>query len=263
MNLATLIEELVPSGWPTMILVSARVIGVMIMAPMWSMPVLPANTRVAAAVLLTLSLLPAAPTADVPDAVLSIPIPLAIEFLIGMSIGLATSVFIHGVALASEIVSVQMGLSIAGALAPSVGVTGPGLGAVQGIMAVAIYFIFGGHLMLIQGLADSLHIVPPGVGTLSEFGMRRVVEVGGTAFVTAVKIAGPLMVAMTLANAVLALLNRAVPQINAMMVAFPITIGLGFVVFVAALPFIMSAMREWVLAIPQDVRHVTDGFAIQ
>ena len=62
MSLATLMEELVPSGWPTMILVSARVIGVMIMAPMWSMPVLPANTRVAAAVLLTLSLLPAAAT---------------------------------------------------------------------------------------------------------------------------------------------------------------------------------------------------------
>lgn len=262
MNLAALIEELVPTGWPALVLVSARVIGVMIAAPVWSMMVIPARTRVAAALVITIALLPSAPIVPVPDEVLALPAPVAVELLLGIAIGLTASLFLHGAALAGEIVSVQMGLSIAAALAPSTGITGPGLGTLQGIMGLAIYVVLGGHLMLINGMADSLHVIPPGSAMAMTAGFRNVVAVAGSTFVTAVRVAAPLMVAMMLANAVLAMLNRAVPQINTLMVAFPITIGLGFIVFSASLPFLLSVMNEWVFGIPADVEGVVGGFAV-
>ena len=46
------------------------------------------------------------------------------------------------------------------------------------------------------------------------------------------------------------------------MVAFPITIGLGFIVFSASLPFLLSVMNEWVFGIPADVEGVVGGFAV-
>lgn len=262
MSFVDLIEVLVPTGWPAMILVSARVIGVMITAPMWSMPVLPANTRVAAALVITVALLPSAPMVAVPEEVMQIPGPVALELLLGIGIGVTASLFLHGAAIAGEIVSVQMGLSIAGALAPATGVSGPGIGAVQGIMALAIYFVLGGHLILIRGMAESLQVVPPGSAMAFGPGMQNILAMAASTFSTAVRVAAPLMVAMMLANAVLAMLNRAVPQINTLMVAFPVTIGLGFIVFSAALPYLISVFSEWVFGLPSEVGRAVDGFAI-
>lgn len=262
MSLIGLINELVPTGWPALVLVSARVIGVMVTAPMWSMQVLPANTRVAAAIVLTIALLPSAPVVPVPEEVLALPGPVAVELLLGIAIGLTASLFLHGAAIAGEIVSVQMGLSIAGALAPSTGVSGPGIGALQSIMAIAMYFVLGGHLMLIRGMAESLQVIPPGGGVAFGSGMQNIVDMAASTFVTAARVAAPLMVAMMLANAVLAMLSRAVPQINTLMVAFPITIGLGFIIFSASLPFLVRIMHEWVFGLPADVERAISGFAV-
>ena len=45
------------------------------------------------------------------------------------------------------------------------------------------------------------------------------------------------------------------------MLAFPITIGIGLVVFGAALPFLGSILVEWVESIPAMLEGMTDVFA--
>jgi len=47
-----------------------------------------------------------------------------------------------------------------------------------------------------------------------------------------------------------------VPQINTMMVSFPITIALGLVMFGAALPFVASTIQGWMQALPGGVDSV-------
>lgn len=253
MNFTTLIDSLAPTGWATMALVTTRVIGVMMLAPMWSMSSMPRQVRVALALAVSFALLPFAPQAAVPDDIWALPMLVGVELLIGIVIGLTAALFLYAVAVAGEVVSVQMGLAIATALAPGLEFASPGVGSLKNLMALALYFTLGGHLLLIGGIAESLHVVPPG-GAIDTVNLGLgMTEVAGTVFVTAVKIAAPLLAAMMLANGILAILSKAVPQINTLMVAFPVTIGLGFIVLGASLPFLNVLIEGWVFSLPDDI----------
>lgn len=252
-----------PGRWPVFALVSARVSGLMLMAPLWSMPGLPKTVRAAVVVLLTLLLMPLVPDARVPEAALALPLPLAGELMIGLLIGLTAAVIVYGVTLGGEVISLQMGLSLGHALAPTPEVEVSSVGQLQSVLALLIYASVGGHLMLIRGLADSLAVLPPGVLPSFEGAGRSAAMLFGTLFSTAVRAAAPVMVALLLANVAIAILGRAVPQLNAMMVSFPITIGLGLLVLGLALPAIGGAVVGWVQGLPRDVTSVLQTLPVR
>lgn len=244
-------DLLAPDRWPIFVLITARVVGVMMVAPLWSMSAIPRNVRVGLALVLSAALMPigSAAATDV-FRVGYLPLQMGAELLLGMVIGLAASLFVHGVAIAGEIVSVQMGLAIAAALAPGVGFSGPGVGTIKNLLVLGTYLTFGGHLILIGGMAESVRVIPPGVPLALGSGAPGLTALIGTVFVSAVKVAAPLMAAMMLANTVMGILSKAVPQINTLMVAFPITIWLGLVVLLATLPVLAGVARNWVLGLP-------------
>ena len=98
--------------------------------------------------------------------------------------------------------------------------------------------------------------------------MKRTLRVPGLAFVLALILIAceplaynPTPVALVITNLALGILGKAVPQLNVLMLAFPITIGLGLLMFGAALPFLGSLFSEWVEAIPLALDTVIDGFA--
>ena len=66
------------------------------------------------------------------------------------------------------------------------------------------------------------------------------------------------MVALLLTKLALAILGRAVPQLNAMMVSFPITIGVGLVMFGLSLPVVSNVIARWVQELPAS----TDGLLL-
>ena len=74
-------------------------------------------------------------------------------------------------------------------------------------------------------------------------GGRAVASLAGTVFAVAVRAAAPIIAALLLANLGLAILSKAVPQLNAMAVGFPITIGLGLVVLGAVAAVHRSVRR--------------------
>ncbi|HRX19697.1 MAG TPA: flagellar biosynthetic protein FliR, partial [Gemmatimonadales bacterium] len=69
---------------------------------------------------------------------------------------------------------------------------------------------------------------------------------GGTVFSVAVRVAAPVMVALLVTNLALAVLNRAVPQLNTMMVAVPITVGVGLIGLGATLALVGGEVTRWV-----------------
>ena len=50
-------------------------------------------------------------------------------------------------------------------------------------------------------------------------------------FLIALKIAAPIMIALFLSNLCLGIVARTIPQVNILMVGFPINIGLGLIIF--------------------------------
>ena len=62
----------------------------------------------------------------------------------------------------------------------------------------------------------------------------------GTLIVSAIQIALPVFGALVLTDLALALVNRTVPQMNALVVGFPVKIGVGLIVLGASMPMLVS-----------------------
>lgn len=255
-----LIQALRPASWPAFVLISTRLGGLMLAAPLWSMTALPRPARAAITVLLAILLLPGAPRVTLPDQWLDLPLPLAMEFIVGLAIGLTAAVVVQGAALAGEVISLQMSLSLGPALLPTPDMQVSGVGQIQSALALLIYVSVGGHTMLLQGLADSLRTLPPGMPMSLQGGATGATMLAGTLFSSALRAAAPVMVALLLANLALAILSRAVPHLNAMMVSFPIVIALGLVTLGASLSVVAPVIERWMHGIPGQVQEVLQSF---
>jgi flagellar biosynthetic protein FliR len=254
-------EVLTPEQWPTFVFITARLIGLGMTAPLWLMPTFPHSARAAIIAVLAIVLLPGAPKTAIPEQALEVPLPLAMELVIGISIGLTAAVIIQGAAYAGDVLSLQTGLSLGAALSGG-DVPGAGLGQLKSLTALLIYVTMGGHLTLLRGLSDSLQVVPPGLPLNVVDGGLSAAATVGMVFTSAVRVAAPAMVALLLTNLALAILSRAVPQLNVIMVSFPITIGLGLVMIGASLPIFGAAISGWVSNLPAAVSAVISGFAL-
>src|SRR5512140_1780815 len=247
---------LAPGSWPGFACVLTRVTGLTMVAPLWSMNGVPRRIRVAVAIVLTLALLPAVPRPALPEALPVLPLTMAGELLIGLLIGLTAAVFVHGVALAGEVVATQMGLSMAPALNPMSDDLVPGIGQLKTLLAVMIYIALDGHLAMIRGLAESFRVLPPGVGFSLDAAPALAARFLGTVYSTALRAAAPAMVALFLVNLAVAITGRAVPQFPAMMVIFPITITAGFIMIILALPAISLTLARWMAEVPGRILEV-------
>lgn len=256
----SLAEALQPAHWPTFVLVSARIIGLMLVAPLWSLSNVPKTVRAALIVVITMCILPSVTAVKLPDEFLALPIPLVTELLIGVAIGLVAAVFHNGIAMAGEVAALQMGLNLGESLAPVAEGSVTGVGELQSMFAMVIYVTIGGHLTLLAGLGRSFELIPPGGMVDFASGSATLIALMGTVFSTAVRAAAPIMAALLLANFAMAILSRAVPQLNAMAVAFPITIGIGLLVLGGSLTFVGAYINGWTGGLGGQVDGVLRAF---
>ena len=54
----------------------------------------------------------------------------------------------------------------------------------------------------------------------------------------------PILVALLVTNLALAILSRAAPQLNLIVIGFPLTITLGFVALMVALPYLSVPLQQ-------------------
>ena len=230
-------------------------------APIWSMRTVPGSIRGAFAVVLALVLLPTVATTPAPHQMVVLPLAMGTELLFGVAIGLTAGVMVHSVRLAAAVVSIQMGLSMLATLLPTAVDAVPGMGQLKSLTMLAIYAAFGGHLMLLTGLGSSLQAVPPGAGVDIVAGGAAMVALVGTLFSAAARVAAPIIVILLLANIAIGVVGKAVPQLNVLMVAFPVTIALGLIAYGMSIPYVATLLIRWVEDLPNAVVTMIEAFA--
>jgi len=255
-----LFEVLAPGRWPALVLVTARMGGLMLVAPLWSMSTMPRMLRAALTVVLAVALLPHTPLVPDPERVVDIPLPLVLEFVVGIAVGLTAAVLVQGATMAGEVLALQMSLSLGPALLPAPEAQVSGVGQLKTFLAILVYLGTGGHLTLIAGLAESLRVLPPGASWGGGDGATSATGMLGTLFTTALETAAPVMVALLVTTVALAILGRAVPQLNTMLVSFPVTIGVGLVMIGASLEIVAAVLGGRMQGLPGTIHAVLDGF---
>ena len=121
----------------------------------------------------------------------------------------------------------------------------PILGQFLGLFVTVLILASGGHVVILAALSRSLEMLPAGAPLDLEGGIKSVIDLGATLLWLGVRMAAPVIAAMMIANTTLGVLARTVPQLNVLMVAFPVQIGIGLFMLGATLPVITKSFVGW------------------
>lgn len=144
------------------------------------------------------------------------------EAVLGLALGAAITILLSGMQLAGQILSQMSGLSLAEVVNPTFDTQVPLFSQLLEMLALAIFFLLGGHRHVINALLGSFAWMPPGAGHLPEHLPDVLSTIAGHSFETGIRASAPVMVALLLAILIVALISRTLPQLNA------IAIGLNF-----------------------------------
>jgi len=220
-------------------LVLARVSPLFVLAPLFSSRMVPARVRGIIAVALAIGLSPVVGRGDtLPLDVLSIGELLGKEVLVGAAFAFALGALFAAVTVAGGFIDTMIGFSYGGLVDPLNGNQSAVLSTAYGMIGVLVFIAIGGDTWVIQGLARTYDVVG-----LTEYpSLARMVGGAGTAFVSifgsAIQIAGPVILALTLTDAAFGVVSRVVPQLNVFQVGFPAKVVVGLLLVGATMPFV-------------------------
>lgn len=214
-------------------LAMVRLLGLFLVAPFFSHPLLPMRIRVALAFAATWATAELWGATPLPPLEIGPAVGAVIhEVLVGATLGFATGLVFSGFALLGEFASIQGGLGAATVLDPSSGASSVVLTSMMQIFAVLLFLAVDGHHQLLQALALSFQQLPlGGVGeTLGAEAFGAVAALGSLIFEVAVRLAAPITAVMLLSNVAVGMLGRAIPQLNLMALHLPAHVGVTLLI---------------------------------
>jgi flagellar biosynthetic protein FliR len=220
---------------------------------------IPVLWKIGASIILTGVLTPVVSTPDfLPEDPVSVGLCIASEAMLGFSMALGVKILLSAVQLAGQFLGFQMGFNMASVLDPQTGVQSSVISQFLYLLTVLFFFSVDGHHLFIRGVVASFNAVPPNRFQVSPNLCAVLVKASGTMFLIALKLASPVMIALFLSNLCLGIVARTVPQVNILMIGFPLNIGLGLIIFGVTLtvlsPFLADVVKrigELLFRVPQ------------
>ncbi|NQU08221.1 MAG: flagellar biosynthetic protein FliR [Candidatus Abyssubacteria bacterium] len=221
------------------LLIFMRVGAMLFVAPVFGGGMVPTQTKVLFSLMLALILLPMAqlppdflPLEIVPLAWLAIN-----ETLVGLVMGVSLVFIFAAIQYAGQIIDFQMGFAIVNLIDPTQDVQIPIMGFFHFLIAILIFLAMDAHHWIIRALVDSFGIVPLMTAGFSGLVIGGIAKAFGDLFVVAMRIAAPTIAVLMLYNASLGIIAKTVPQINLLIVGFPVRIALGLIVVGLSMTF--------------------------
>ncbi|MBW1980215.1 MAG: flagellar biosynthetic protein FliR [Deltaproteobacteria bacterium] len=153
------------------------------------------------------------------------------ETLLGVVLALSVRIILAGFQIAGQFIGFQMGYSIVNVIDPQSGSQSSILAQFSYILAILIFLLINGHHLLLQAVIRSFELIPPGGFVLQAGIYAKLVKLSSIMFQVAVRISAPVMIALLLTTVALGLICKTVPQINILIVGFPLNIGIGLLIF--------------------------------
>jgi flagellar biosynthetic protein FliR len=227
------------------ILVLARISPLFVLAPVFSSRMIPARARGVAAVGLAVGMAPVA-VADhkVPTDAFALAELAAKEMLIGLAFAFAVAIVFNALSIAGSFLDTLVGFSMGSLIDPITGTQSPVLSQIYSLVGVMIFIAIGGDGWMIRGLAETYDLVPllsfPSLGSLVGGANAAFVNI----FVSALQIAAPVLIAVTITDAAFGIVSRVSPQMNVFAVGMPAKIIVALIILGASMPFVAGYMTD-------------------
>ncbi len=243
------------------LLVFFRITGVMLSAPLFSNRSFPVSVRMWFAVVLAMLMFPLVWGRTVEgglesllDSEVAATLVVMSELAIGWTIGWIASVMVFAMQLAGHVLGQEIGFSIGEVFDP----VSEGQSAITTqlffTLALVLFVVLDGPDLIVHAVNRSFVVMPPG-GVIASIGLAPassifdagllVKDAGSDFFTNGVTLALPGMVGLMLATAAMAILARAVPEMNVFILGFTIRILLGLFTTWLVLPFIADVFAGY------------------
>ena len=220
----------------TLLLVLARLGGMLAVCPVFSHPTFPAKLRYFLAVAMALAVTGrlSAPAA-VGASTSGLLVALGGELLIGVAIGWTAGLVFVGVELGAYHIAAQMGLSL-GEMFNPLSPSAPGIiRQFFGLLSIVVFLGIGGHRLVISALMKTFTAAPLASMAPNTSVPEVMIAVLSVSFVLALKVAAPVLVTLLLASAAMGMLQRSCPQFHILSMTLPLRAILTLVVMAGAL----------------------------
>jgi flagellar biosynthetic protein FliR len=147
------------------------------------------------------------------------------EFSLGFLLGLGVTILMSGLQLAGQIIDRQIGLEFGSIINPDLqggaSITGQMFFLLGGASLLLLEPI-NGHLLMLQAIVETFDAMPVGEAVLFQGTHELLTELIQKSLLLGVQVAAPVMAAMSLVSVSMGFLGHSVPQINQLVVGFPI-----------------------------------------
>ncbi|OUL58554.1 flagellar biosynthetic protein FliR [Pseudoalteromonas ulvae] len=168
------------------------------------------------------------------------------QILIGVAMGFASVLMLNTFVLAGQILAMQTGLGFASIIDPTNGQNVPAVGQFYLILASLLFWVYDGHLIMIQMLIHSFTALPIDGTWWEPENFREVALWGGWLFATALVLSLAPLTAMLITSISFGVMTRAAPQLNIFSIGFPFTLMMGLVIIWATMGnFVVQFEFQW------------------
>jgi flagellar biosynthesis protein FliR len=209
-----------------------------VVMPLFGLPAIPMRIRMAAAFSVSVAAFigAGAPAFAGWEHVDLLIIAALVEALLGLAAGLGARMVLDAAAAAGSAIGVSMGLSAGATFDPIHGSESPAVSQILSIMALAFAVAAGIHREAIAWLCRSVIEIPPGSPiSVDQLALRVVTQATG-AVALSIRLACPVLAAVTIGHLSVGLINRSTPQLGLSNIGFSVALLAGVLALYLAAP---------------------------
>lgn len=197
------------------------------------------------------------PTVGAVSSDASIVVALFGEVVLGAAAGLTVRAAFASLALAGELMGMQMGFAMAQLFDPVQRTSQGPVAMMVTMMAVAIFLDLNLHGTSLILLVESFEVIPVGEYSVLSLETAPLIEAAGNIFRLGLQLSGPVLVLVLLINVLIGILGKLAPRMNVFFSVGPVlTTGGGIALLAESLPSLLTAHAAMMKASMVDLAHV-------
>ncbi|MCF6334892.1 MAG: flagellar biosynthetic protein FliR [Spirochaetales bacterium] len=230
------------------LLIFVRIFALISIAPLLSSGGIPGIAKVGLALFTAIVVFPwiAEQGYIIPQSGVAYTIVMIGEIVIGLILGFMLTVIYAAFLLSGQLYSMQMGFGASQVYDPLAQIQIPLMGQFINLIAMFVFVIVGGfRKIFLMGVLRSFETIKAvDLLYIREPLLKLVLKSMTILFEQALIIAFPILGVLLLISVSMGLLAKAAPQMNLLMLGFPIKISMAFLMLFLAMPFLMETFNR-------------------